>query len=69
VNVRLTEDQVALLRRVLTNHLSDLRMEIADTDDQPLRDSLKRDEALIVGLLRQLGEDLGVGQDLLRGLA
>ncbi len=68
MNLRLTNDQTALLKEVLTDHLSDLRMEIAETEDHDLRRVLKRNEAMIVDLLGQLGVHLQVGQDL-RGLA
>jgi ABC-type anion transport system duplicated permease subunit len=48
--------EVALLRRILTNYLSDLRMEIADTERYDLRQELKRDEEMIKRLLARLAQ-------------
>ena len=42
------------LRFILTSYLSDLRMEIADTDRQDFRESLKRREEFIKKLLTTL---------------
>jgi hypothetical protein len=38
--------------------LSDLRMEIADTDSMQFRESLKREEVLLKKLLQQLDAEL-----------
>ena len=66
MNLQLSNEQVATLKGVLTDHLSDLRMEIADTEDYDMRQDLKREEAVLVGLLAQLGEHLQTGEDLRR---
>ena len=50
----LTEQDGATLRKALESYLSDLRMEIADTDAQDFRDALKREEAILTRLLDQL---------------
>lgn len=50
----LTEQDGATLRKALESYLSDLRMEIADTDAQDFRDALKREEAILTRLLEQL---------------
>lgn len=50
----LTEEDGATLRKALESYLSDLRMEIADTDAQDFRDALKREEAILTRLLDQL---------------
>ncbi|HYL20698.1 MAG TPA: hypothetical protein VEU74_02975 [Gemmatimonadales bacterium] len=50
----LTEQDGATLRKALESYLSDLRMEIADTDAQDFRDSLKREAATLTRLLEQL---------------
>jgi hypothetical protein len=54
-------DEVALLKRILTNYLSDLRMEIADTERYEFRQELKQDEEMIKRLLARL-EQLTSGQ-------
>jgi hypothetical protein len=50
----LTDQDGATLRKALESYLSDLRMEIADTDAQDFRESLKREEATLTRLLEQL---------------
>ena len=47
------------LRRVLEDYVSDLRMEVADTDSQEFRDELKDREALLKGILRRLSSEGG----------
>lgn len=46
--------EAALLRRVLTDYLSELRMEVAGTEDYELREDLKGDEVVIKGLIARL---------------
>ena len=55
----LTDQEAATLRRVLEQYVSDLRMEIADTDSMDFRDQLKREEAFLKKLIEQLGTDRG----------
>ena len=52
----LTPEEVAILRRVLTNDLSDLRMEIADTDRLDFRDRLRERKTVLAKVLDGLGE-------------
>lgn len=52
----LTDQDSATLGKALESYLSDLRMEIADTDAQDFRDSLKREEAILTRVLEQLRE-------------
>ena len=58
VQISLTHEEAATLRGVLNNYVSDLRMEIADTDSQPFRDNLKREEAMLKKLLQRLDAEL-----------
>ena len=53
----LTDEEAGTLRRVLEEYVSDLRMEIADTDSMDFRDQLKQEEAFLKGLIEQLGTD------------
>lgn len=55
VAITLTAEEAALLRQVLTSYLSDLRMEIADTDSIDFREKLKEEEAFLKRLIEQLG--------------
>ncbi len=55
----LTDEEAGTLRRVLEQYVSDLRMEIADTDSMDFRDQLKREETFLKKLIEQLGTDRG----------
>lgn len=52
--VTLTDQEAATLRKALEVYLSDLRMEIADTDAQDFREDLKQEEAVLKRLLERL---------------
>lgn len=52
--LNLTSREVATLRHALETYLSDLRMEIADTDAQDYREGLKAEESTIERVLEQL---------------
>ena len=56
--ITLTQEEAATLRNVLSSYLSDLRMEVANTDSQPFREHLKREEAMLKKLLQQLDAEL-----------
>lgn len=43
-----------LLKRILTTYLSNLRMEIADTENYDWRQDMKKDEAVIKVLIARL---------------
>ncbi len=65
MQLTLSSEEAALLRRVLTNRLMDLRMEISNTGRYSLRKDLQRDEALLKGMIARLSEaQPGVGTDL-----
>ena len=44
-----------ILREICESALSDLRMEVAGTEDQSYRDALKRKEQFLRSLLERLG--------------
>jgi hypothetical protein len=56
--ITLTQEEAATLRGVLNSYLSDLRMEIADTDSMQFREDLKREEGTLKKLLQQLDAEL-----------
>jgi hypothetical protein len=56
MRVELTNEEAAFLRRVLELEGSELGMEISATDTLRLREALKRDKALLQGLLLKLRE-------------
>jgi hypothetical protein len=52
--LQLSAEEAGALHEVLTEYLSDLRMEIADTDSFELRETLKGTERLLKRLLGDL---------------
>lgn len=50
----LTDVEAQTLRTTLEQYLSDLRMEIADTDRQDFRETLKERKEVLQGLLGRL---------------
>jgi ribosome recycling factor len=53
----LNEEEREALRRVLEEYVSDLRMEISNTDRQEFRDELKETEALLEGIASRLDSE------------
>ncbi len=53
-DVNLDEEELIVLRDVLESYLSDLRMEIADTDSYDFRQKLKLKEERLKGILRKI---------------
>ncbi len=65
MQITLSPEEAALLRRVLTNRLMDLRMEISNTGRYSLRKDLQKDEAVLKGMIARLSEaQPSVGTDL-----
>ncbi len=60
--IELKEDEVRMLKEILSDYLSDLRMEIADTDQGNFREELKKKEEFIKSLLSRL--KTGSGSEL-----
>jgi hypothetical protein len=58
--ITLTPEEAATLRGALTSYVSELRMEIADTDSWQWRQNLKREAVLLKKLLDQLDAELAV---------
>jgi hypothetical protein len=54
MDFNLDPKDIELLHRILSYDLSELRMEISNTDRQELRESLKADEARIKALIARL---------------
>ncbi len=55
VQLTLTDTDAATLKKALETYVSDLRMEVADTDAQDFREDLKQEESVIRRLVEQLG--------------
>ncbi|MFO0794791.1 MAG: hypothetical protein U0586_12120 [Candidatus Brocadiaceae bacterium] len=54
INLDLTKDEKDILIGILENDLSDLRMEIADTDNMDFRETLKKQKAVLQKTLETL---------------
>ena len=52
--LKLNENQVVVLSTVLKSYLSELRMEIADTDRKDFRDKLKDKKKTLMEILTEL---------------
>jgi hypothetical protein len=50
----LSPHEAGLLSEILRSYLSDLRMEIADTELKDVRDSMKQQRDFIIGLIERL---------------
>lgn len=59
MELSLAPEEVAPLRRILTGYLSDLRVEISNTESYDLRSALKREEAIVKSLVDRLQQAEG----------
>jgi len=55
VTLQLTEEESAILKRSLELFLSDVRMEICDTDSADFREGLKKEKSTLEHVIAQLG--------------
>ena len=56
VKIEVTAEEAEELRAILENYLSDLRMEIVDTDSHDYREMLKKRRDFMARLIGQLKE-------------
>lgn len=56
VLLNFSEEELKMFKEILENYLSDLRMEIADTDQMDFRESLKKKENFLNELLSLLNK-------------
>jgi hypothetical protein len=59
IHLDVTETEAAALVKALDYYVSELRMEITDTEEKDLRDALKTEENVLKKILRTLKERLG----------
>jgi hypothetical protein len=59
IRIELTESEAATLQDVLDSYLSDLRMEIADTDRMDFREELKKRKTVLEDVLGRLAAGAG----------
>jgi hypothetical protein len=58
MNIELSSEESDALRAALESALSDLRMEVADTEDQTFREALKAREKALRSVLDRLGRSM-----------
>ena len=58
MNIDLSAEESDALRATLESALSDLRMEVADTEDQAFREALKAREKALRSVLDRLGRSM-----------
>lgn len=56
VQIEITSEEAQMLLEILETYLSDLRMEIADTDQMDFREGLKKRELFLKELIHRLKE-------------
>jgi hypothetical protein len=56
--ITLTPEEAAVLRKALSTYISDLRMEIVDTDSWDFRQHLKHEEVVLKKFVEQLDAEL-----------
>lgn len=52
--LQFSEEERELLNKIVTNYLSELRMEIADTDQSSFKEGLRKEENMLNGLIDKL---------------
>lgn len=55
MNLEISGAEAAILRETLASAVSDLRMEVVDTEEQGLREELKAREQALLAVLDRLG--------------
>lgn len=61
MKLELTDVERQALREILENYLSDLSVEIADTDSMDYREALKHKREVVKKVLAALGQDAPAG--------
>ena len=59
MDVTLTEEESSALQQALRTYLSELRMEIADTDDRDFRNGLKHERTVLESIVGRLDSTRG----------
>jgi hypothetical protein len=67
LQISLNAEDSELLHRILASYLSDLRVEIAGTDLEGFKESLRSEEQLIKRLLRQIEDEAPASPEIRSG--
>ncbi len=57
ITIELSDEEKEALVKVLQSYISDLRMEIADTDRASFREQLKKEKGYLESILDKLAKD------------
>lgn len=57
IGLKLTEEESSMLVEILENFISDIRMEIADTDNSSFKENLRVQKRSVTKILLQLKEN------------
>lgn len=57
IQIELTSEKAEMLREIISTYLSDLRMEIAGTENMDFREELKKKEEFLKQLLPRLEKE------------
>lgn len=52
--LQFSEEERELLNKIITNYLSELRMEIADTDQLSFKEQLRQEEDVVNGMIKKI---------------
>ncbi len=63
LNLNLSNEELLILRKILEYDLSELRMEIADTDRMDFKENLKRQKVILNKVLEALPEADVIGPE------
>lgn len=55
MDMNLTAEEAELLKKILQRYVSDLKMEISNTEKYEWRQEMKQDEETVKGLITRLG--------------
>ncbi|HKJ22612.1 MAG TPA: hypothetical protein VKA13_05955 [Gammaproteobacteria bacterium] len=61
IQLELTDDEQGILKTALESYISDLRMEIADTDNMDFRNKLKEKEQVLNKVVKGIAPNTAAG--------
>ncbi len=61
IQLELTDDEQGILKKALESYISDLRMEIADTDNMDFRNKLKEKEQVLNKVVERIAPGTAAG--------
>ena len=56
-NLEFSQQEIDMLNKIVKSYLSELRMEIADTDQSSFKNELRKEEELLNKLIEKMGSN------------